>query len=232
MLNYGRHWLDDDDIRAVTNLLKSGPLTQGPRVGDLEAKFSAYVGARFAVAVSNGTSALHMACLAAGIGPGHTVITSPNTFVASANCVIYAGGTPAFSDIDPVTLNIKPESVETECMRLGNVKAIIPVHFAGLSCEMPRIRTIAQEIGATIIEDACHALGGNHPDGSRIGSCRYSQMAVFSLHPVKSITSGEGGVVTTNDEQLYRQLLRLRGHGINKLDDPLVCPDEGYTEDK
>ena len=232
MLHYGRHWIDDDDIQAVVNLLKSGPLTQGPKVGELEGKFSEYVGAKFAVAVSNGTSALHIACLAAGIGPGHTVITSPNTFVASANCVIYAGGKPTFSDIDPVTLNIKPESVENECIRLGNVKAIIPVHFAGLSCEMPKIWRIAQKVGAAIIEDACHALGGNYPDGSRIGSCRYSQMAVFSLHPVKSITSGEGGVVTTNDENLYRQLLRLRGHGINKLDDPFICPEEGYTDGK
>ena len=232
MLHYGRHWLDDDDIQAVMGILKSGPLTQGPKVGELEAKFSEYVGAKFAVAVSNGTSALHIACLAAGIGPGHTVITSPNTFVASANCVIYAGGRPAFSDIDPVTLNIKPETVEKECIRLGNVKAIIPVHFAGLSCEMPKIWSVAQKVGATIIEDACHALGGNYPDGSRIGSCRYSQMAVFSLHPVKAITSGEGGIVTTNDENLYRQLLRLRGHGINKLDDPFICPDEAYTEGK
>ena len=232
MLHYGRHWIDDDDIQAVVDVLKSGPLTQGPKIGEFEAKFSKYVGARFAVAVSNGTSALHIACLAAGIGPGHTVITSPNTFVASANCVIYTGGRPAFSDIDPVTLNIKAETIEKECKRLSNVKAIIPVHFGGLSCEMPKIWSVAQKVGATIIEDACHALGGNYSDGSRIGSCRFSQMAVFSLHPVKSITSGEGGVVTTNDEKLYRQLLRLRGHGINKLDDPYIYPEEAYTEGK
>ena len=230
MLNYGRHLIDDDDIQAVLNVLKSGPLTQGPKVGELEAKFSEYVGAKFAVAVSSGTNALHIACLAAGIGPGYSAITSANTFVASANCIIYAGGKPAFADIDPVTLNIKPENLEKECKRLGNVKAIIPVHFGGLSCDMSRIFNIADRYGATIIEDACHALGGNYPDGFRIGSCRYSQMTVFSLHPVKSITSGEGGVVTTNDEKLYRQLLRLRGHGINKLDDPYVYADEAYTK--
>lgn len=232
MLHYGRHWIDDDDIEAVTKVLKNGPLTQGPKIGELEAKFCAYVGAKFAVAVSNGTSALHIACLAAGMGSGYTGITSPNTFVASANCLIYAGGRPAFADIDPVTLNLNPESVEKECRRLGNVKAIIPVHFAGLSCDMPKICRIAQKAGAAVIEDACHALGGNYPDGSRIGSCAHSSMTVFSLHPVKSITAGEGGMITTNDENLYRQLLRLRGHGINKLDDPFICPDEAYTEGK
>jgi dTDP-4-amino-4,6-dideoxygalactose transaminase len=159
-------------------------------------------------------------------------VTSAITFVASANCARYVGANAAFADVDPRTVNMAPVDLERRCSALGSIAAIIPVHFAGLSCDMPAIRAVAKRHGAKVIEDASHALGGRHADGSRIGSCSHSDMTVFSFHPVKQITTGEGGMITTNDEQLYRDLLRLRSHGINKGDDPLTSSEHALTDGK
>lgn len=232
MIPYGKHFLDEDDINAVVAQLRGGTVTQGAKIGEFERAVADCVGATFAVAVSSATAALHLACLAARVGPGDAVVTSPNTFVASANCAVFVGASPQFSDIHPETLNLDAGALEEKCRRLEEVRAVIPVHFGGLSCDMPAIKAVADQWGATVIEDASHALGARHADGSRVGSCKYSDMAVFSFHPVKQITTGEGGMITTNNESLYRELLRLRSHGINKGNDPLLCPDEAFTDGK
>lgn len=226
---YGRHFIDEDDIASVVEVLRHGWLTQGPKVPEFEAAVAARVGARYAVAVSNGTAALHIACAAAGVGAGDTVITSPNTFVASANCAAYLGATPLLADIDPGTLNLDPAELARRCAESQSVRAVIPVHFAGLPCDMRAIQAVARKHGACVIEDAAHALGASYDDGSPVGNCRYSDMTTFSFHPVKMITTGEGGLITTNSEALYRKLLRLRSHGINKLDDPLQGRDHAFT---
>lgn len=227
---YGRHFLDESDVQAVVEVLRHGWLTQGPKVGEFEAAVAAHVGARYAVAVSSGTAALHIACMASGVGKGDTVVTSPNTFVASANCAAYVGATPQFSDIDPESINLDPRKLDARCAELGRVKAIIPVHFAGLPCDMPAIRKIADRYGSVVIEDAAHALGAVYDDGNPVGNCAHSDMTVFSFHPVKVIATGEGGMVTTNSEALYRDLLRLRSHGINKDNDPYLHPEHAYTD--
>ncbi|MEW6689348.1 MAG: UDP-4-amino-4,6-dideoxy-N-acetyl-beta-L-altrosamine transaminase [Pseudomonadota bacterium] len=226
MIPYGRHSIEEDDIAAVVAQMRSGWLTQGPRVGEFEAAIAEYVGARYAVAVSSGTAGLHVACLAAGIGSGDHAVTSPISFVATANCVHYCGGVAEFVDVDRVTVNLDPAALRQRARTGPALKAVIPVHFAGLPCDMSVIAQAAK--GAAIIEDAAHALGARYRSGERVGSCAYSDVAVFSLHPVKSIASGEGGIITTNREDLYRRLLRLRSHGINKLDDPLQHPQHGF----
>ncbi|OGA22791.1 MAG: UDP-4-amino-4,6-dideoxy-N-acetyl-beta-L-altrosamine transaminase [Betaproteobacteria bacterium RIFCSPLOWO2_02_FULL_67_26] len=231
-ISYSRHALDEDDVQAVVNVLRHSWLTQGPAVGEFEQAIANHVGAKYAVAVSSGTAALHIACLAAGISSGDRAITSANSFVASANCVRYAGGVPEFADIERDTLNLDPAGLRAQAATGPRVKAIIPVHFGGLPCNMAQIADVAASAGATVIEDAAHALGGRYPSGERVGSCAYSDMTVFSFHPVKSITSGEGGMVTTNRQDLYRRLLRLRGHGINKADDPYQHPHHAYQDGK
>ncbi|MGE0558412.1 MAG: UDP-4-amino-4,6-dideoxy-N-acetyl-beta-L-altrosamine transaminase [Burkholderiales bacterium] len=228
-ISYGRHFIDEEDIASVVEVMRHGWLTQGPKVPEFEAAVATRVGARHAVAVSNGTAALHIACAAAGVSAGDTVITSPNTFVASANCAAYLGATPALADIDPETLNLDPAELARRCAADQSVRAIIPVHFAGLPCDMPAIQAVASKHGACVIEDAAHALGATYEDGSPVGNCRYSDMTTFSFHPVKMITTGEGGLITTNSDELYRKLLRLRSHGINKLDDPLLDTDRAFT---
>ncbi len=205
---YGRQCIEDDDINAVVDVLKSDWLTQGPKVEAFERAFAQYTGARFAVAVNSGTAGLHLACLAAGIGPGDKVATSPVTFAASANCALYVGASPVFIDIQPYTFNLDPQALENRQNENGPCKAIIPVHFGGLSCQMPEIYDIAEKTGAIVIEDACHALGARYlnpqnQDWTKIGKCVHSHMAVFSFHPVKHMTTGEGGMVTTNDRDLY-----------------------------
>ncbi len=224
MIPYGRHYVDEADVEAVVDVLRHGALTQGPRIAEFEEAVARYVGAKYAVAVSSGTAALHLACLAANVGPGDNVITSPNTFVASANCALYVGAIPQFADIDAGTLNLDPQCLAAKCKELKKVRAIIPVHFAGLPCDMPSIQAIADKYGSIVIEDAAHALGARYPDSTRVGNCAYSHMTVFSFHPVKAIAAGEGGMITTNDKKLYRRLLRLRSHGINKADDPFEKP--------
>ena len=230
MIGYGRHHVDEDDIQAVVDQMRHRSLTQGAAIDQFEQLVAAYVGARYAVAVSSGTAALHIACAAAGLGPGDTLVTSAITFVASANCALYVGARPEFTDIDPDTLNMDTRDLAQRCSTLTRIRAIVPVHMAGLPCAMPDIQAIAKQHGAVVIEDASHALGSTYPDGSKVGCCSHSDMTIFSFHPVKAITTGEGGMVTTNDERLYRDLLRLRSHGINKGDDALHDPEHGFTD--
>jgi len=228
VIPYGRHCLDEADINAVVEVLRGGALTQGPKIAEFEAAIASYVGVRYAVAVSSGTAGLHLACMAADVGAGDLVMTSPITFVASANCARYVGARPIFADIDPVTLNLSAAAMREAGQSAGGVKAVIPVHFAGLPCDMGAIAAVAEEWGAVVIEDAAHALGATYPDGGRVGNCAHSLMTVFSFHPVKAIAAGEGGMITTNDEAVYRRLLRLRSHGINKADDPLLNSEAAY----
>jgi perosamine synthetase len=167
--------------------------------------------------------------MAAGVGPGTSLVTSPITFVASANAGLYVGAKVLFADIDSETVNISPESLRDVLNKNSDVKAIIPVHFAGLPCDMPRIKSLADSAGAVVIEDAAHALGATYANGQRVGSCPYSLMTIFSFHPVKAIAAGEGGMIMTNDEATYRKLIRLRSHGINKLDDSFQDPKQAFT---
>jgi len=171
-----------------------------------------------------------LAAVVAGVAPGKTLITSPITFVASANAGLYAGGEVAFADIDPTTVNMSPESLKLALERNPNTKAVIPVHFAGLPCDMPAIKKLTDDAGAVVIEDAAHALGASYPDGRRVGCCAHSLMTVFSFHPVKSIATGEGGMIMTNSKDVYRRLVRLRSHGINKFDDTLLIESQAYTQ--
>ncbi len=212
-ISYGRHSIDKSDIDGVVRALKSDRITQGPAVPEFEAALCRYTGAEYAVAVSSGTAALHISCLAAGIGKGDRVITSPMTFLATANSVLYCGGKPVFADVHEDTANIDPEEIKKKITK--KVKAIIPVHFAGHPADLEEIRSIADKHDLTVIEDACHALGAEYK-GSRIGACKHSDMTVFSFHPVKHITTGEGGAVTTNRKDLYEKLLMLRNHGITR----------------
>ena len=230
MIPYGRHHVDEEDIQAVVEVLRSGALTQGPLVEAFAEVIASYVGAKYAVAVSSGTAALHLAALAAGVGPGKSLVTSPITFVASSNAALYAGGLPMFSDIEPDTVNLSADRLRESLRGVQDVRAVVPVHFAGLPCDMPAIKSIADYAGASVIEDAAHALGAHYADGARVGSCAHSLMTVLSFHPVKAIAAGEGGMVTTNDEPTYRKLLRLRSHGINKLDDPFELPHQAETD--
>ena len=210
---YATQWIDDEDIAAVVATLKSSNLTQGPRITEFEKKVAEYCGAKYAVAVNSGTSALHIACKAAGIAKDDEVITSPITFVASSNCVLYCGGRPVFADVLPDTITIDPQEIEKKITQ--NTKAIIPVHFAGQPCDMDAIQAIAKKHGLIVIEDAAHALGAEY-HGSKIGSGKYSDMTIFSFHPVKHITTGEGGMVLTNNEELYEKLKFFRSHGITR----------------
>ncbi|MDI6710312.1 MAG: UDP-4-amino-4,6-dideoxy-N-acetyl-beta-L-altrosamine transaminase [Bacillota bacterium] len=210
-LPYARQWVDEDDIAAVAGVLRSDWLTTGPKVREFEEAFAARVGARYAVAVSSGTAALHIACLAAGLGRGDEVIVTPMTFAASVNCVRYVGAMPVFADIDPRTGNIAPDEIRAKVT--PNTKAVIPVHYTGRPCDLDSIHAVATKHNLIVIEDAAHALGATY-NGRPIGSL--SDMTVFSLHPVKHVTTGEGGVVTTNSEELYEWLLLFRNHGIER----------------
>ena len=226
MIPYGRHHIDEDDIQAVVEVLRSGVLTQGPTIELFEKNVAEYVGAKYAVAVSSGTAALHLSAMAAGVGPGSTLVTSPITFVASANAGLYVGAKVAFADVDPLTINMSPEVLEEVLKKNPNTKAVVPVHFAGLPCDMGAIKKLADKTGAVVIEDAAHALGAIYPSGRRVGSCENSLMTCFSFHPVKAIAAGEGGLVTTNDKAIHRKLMRLRSHGINKLDDRFLLTEQ------
>lgn len=217
---YGRQSVDEDDIAEVVRVLRGDWLTQGPDVAAFEQEFAAACDAPYAVAFSSGTAALHGAAFAAGVGPGDTVVTSAITFAASANCAAYLGATPVFADIDPATWNVSAET----CAAAGaaRARAVIPVHFAGLPAPVQEIRAVVGD-GTAIIEDAAHAVGA-HVDGVPVGSCQHSDMAIFSFHPVKTMTTGEGGMVTTRDEGLRDRLLRFRTHGIVAAPD---TPGEG-----
>jgi UDP-4-amino-4,6-dideoxy-N-acetyl-beta-L-altrosamine transaminase len=228
-ISYGKQWIDQTDINEVLATLTSDYLTQGPAVSRFEKIICEYTGAKYCVALSNATAALHIAVQALNIEHGKEGITSPNTFVASSNCLIYNGLKPVFADIDPLTYNIDPEEIRKRIS--DNTKVLIPVHFAGRPCDMVKIKSIADERELYIIEDAAHAIGSNYPDGSKVGNCKYSDMTIFSFHPVKTITTGEGGAITTNSKELYAKLVMLRSHGITK--DPEVLmenPGPWYYE--
>ena len=220
-LQYTRHFVTADDIAAVQEVLQSDYLTQGPVVERFESELAQAVGAEYAVACSSGTAALHLAVLALGLGPNDTVVTSANSFLSSANCVRMVGADVLFADVDPVTGAISPDTL-VSCLdsnRGRRVRALIPVHFAGRPLDMCAIHDIAQARGLALIEDACHALGATYQaDGSevKVGSCARSYMTVFSFHPAKHITTGEGGAVTTNDRALAARLRRLRSHGVTR----------------
>ena len=208
-LYYGKQTIEDDDIKAVVDTLKGPLITCGPRVDELEEKLCEYTGAKYAVAVSNGTAALHCACIAAGIGPGDEVITTPMTFAASANCALYCGARPVFADINPETYNIDPDSIR-KCIT-SRTKAIIAVDFTGQVVEADKIRKICDEYGLLFIEDAAHSIGSSY-NGTKVGNI--ADITTFSFHPVKTITGGEGGAVLTNDENLYNKISLAHTHGI------------------
>ena len=221
MIPYGKQTIDQDDIQAVVDVLKSDFLTTGPKIAEFEQTVADYVGAKYAVAISNGTSALHAACFAAGIEPGDEVITTPLTFAASANCVLYCGGTPVFADVDPKTYNIDPEDIRRKIT--DRTKAIIAVHLAGQPCDMDAIHSIAHEYGLIVIEDGAHALGSVYK-GKKVGSL--SDMTTFSFHPVKPITTGEGGMIVTDNEEFYKKMALFRSHGITR-DDSMMTRNDG-----
>ena len=224
---YGRQCIDEDDIEAVAETLRSPLITCGPKVEALEEKLCEITGAKYAVVVANGTAALHLAALAAGFGEGDEVIVSSITFAASANCVLYCGARPVFADIRPDTYNIDPEAVRR--LITPRTKGIVAVDFTGQSVEHDALRRICEEHGLLLIEDAAHAIGTKYK-GQPIGSI--ADMTCFSFHPVKTVTGGEGGAVTTNDEALYRRLMRVRTHGITRNMDEMVHPTDAmwYNE--
>lgn len=228
---YGRQCLEDDDIKAVVDVMHAGNLTQGPKIEAFERALVECTGASFCAAVNSGTSALHVACLAAGVGPGDEVITTTNTFVASANCAIYCQATPVLADIDPRTYNISLQDIESRIT--AKTAAVIPVHFAGQSCDMETIHTIVKKAEKKfnkkifIIEDASHALGSLYKN-KKVGDCTYSDMVIMSFHPVKHITMGEGGAILTNDQSLHRKFCYLRSHGITNYPDELIHKDEAF----
>lgn len=224
---YGRQHITQEDIDAVVETLTSDFLTQGPKVAEFERAFAEYVGSTYAVAVSNGTAALHLCAMALQVKEGTNVITTPITFAASANCVRYCGGNVYFADINPETYLIDPEKVEAliKSKPKGFFSGIIPVDFAGLACNLEKLRAIAKAHGLWIIEDACHAPGGYFRDSKgeiqKCGNGNFSDLAIFSFHPVKHIATGEGGMITTNSRELYERLILLRTHGITKNPDLL-----------
>jgi dTDP-4-amino-4,6-dideoxygalactose transaminase len=216
MIPYGRQHITDDDVAAVEAVLRSDFLTQGPAVPAFEKALADYCGADHAVAVNSATSALHIACLALGVTEGDVVWTTPNTFVASANCARYCGAMVDFVDIDPETFNMCADALAAKLAVADALpKVVIPVHFSGHSCDMAAIAALAEQYGFKVIEDASHAVGGRYRD-QPVGNCAYSDITVFSFHPVKIITSAEGGVALTNDAGLQRKMDRLRSHGVTR----------------
>jgi perosamine synthetase len=221
-LAYGKQWIDDDDIHSVVSVLKGDYLTTGPTINSFEQAVAKYVGAKYAVAFANGTAALHGACFAAGIQEGDEVITTPMTFAASANCVLYMDGTPVFADINDQTYNIDPKNIQK--LINGKTKAIIPVDFTGQPVELDSIMELARDNNLVVIEDAAHALGASYKN-KKVGSI--ADMTMFSFHPVKHITTGEGGIITTNSKEYYEKLLQFRSHGITRNQDQLINKNEG-----
>lgn len=228
-LPYGRQWITEADIKAVTDVLRSDWLTQGPAIERFERKIAEYCGAKHAVAVSSATAALHIGALSLGLGPGDRLWTSPNTFVASANCARYCGAEVDFVDIDPRTYNLSIEKLTAkleQAAKEGKLpKIVVPVDFAGQSCELDKLKPLADKYGFTIMQDASHAIGARYQD-QPTGDGRYSDLTIFSFHPVKIITTGEGGMVVTNRTDLYEKLIRLRTHGITR--DPKLLTQESH----
>jgi UDP-4-amino-4,6-dideoxy-N-acetyl-beta-L-altrosamine transaminase len=230
MIPYGRQAISEADIEAVVRVLRSDWLTQGPEVPAFEKAVADYCGARYAVAVNSGTSALHLACLALGVGPGDLVWTSAITFAASANCALYCGARADFVDIDPSTYNMSAEALAAKLERARTARAlpkvVIPVHLCGQPCDMAAIHALSQQYGFRIVEDASHAIGARYR-GRPIGDCRYSDIAVFSFHPVKVITTAEGGMAMTNDSALAKRMQLLRTHGITRDAEDMTKAPEG-----
>jgi len=220
-LNYGLHWVDDKDIKEVVRVLRSERITQGPKVAEFEEKLADYCDAKYAVVVSSGTAALHLASLALGVKAGDEVITSPITFIATSNSVLYCGGKPVFVDIDEKTYNIDANKIEEKINH--NTKGIIIVDFAGQPCDFDEIKKITQKYNLWIIEDAAHALGAEYK-GKKIGGL--SDLTIFSFHPVKAITTGEGGAIVTNNKALYEKLIMLRTHGVTKENSKLKTQND------
>lgn len=233
-LPYGRHQIDEEDIAAVVSVLRSDSLTGGPVVAEFEQAFAERVGARFAVACANGTAGLHLAAMALRLGPDDVAIVPTLTFLATANAARYVGAEVAFADVDPATGLMRPEDLQDAFARAssGKARAAIPVHLNGQCVDMETVAEFADRHGLRVIEDACHAIGATYRTRSgeevRVGACRHSDMAVFSLHPVKTIAMGEGGVVTTNDPDLHAALLRLRNHGMVREASCFVQPEEAF----
>ncbi|GAB4056240.1 UDP-4-amino-4,6-dideoxy-N-acetyl-beta-L-altrosamine transaminase [Spirosoma litoris] len=236
LIPYGRQHITDEDIAAVADVLRGPFLTQGPHIGAFETSFASYIGCKYAVAIANGTAALHLCCMALGVKEGTRVITTPITFSASANCVRYCGGEVHFADVDPETalLDINAVRALLEQHPKGYFSGIIPVDFAGYPVDLVAFRELADEYGLWLLEDACHAPGGSFTDDAngnhRCGDGSLAELAIFSFHPVKHIAAGEGGMITTNDEALYKHLLRLRTHGITNKPAELTEPYEGEPE--
>ena len=219
MIPYGRQSISLFDVLSVSKQLAFKSLTQGSKIEEFEERVAEYVGSKYAVAVSSATAGLHLAVMALELPVDSEIITSPISFVASSNAILYSSHQPKFIDVERETINIDLNLVAQEIESNKNVRAVIPVHFAGLPCNMEKLAMLSAAKGIKIIEDAAHALGASYLNGKRVGSCEFSDMTVFSFHPVKSITTGEGGMITTNSYDLYKKLLRLRSHGINKLND-------------
>lgn len=215
---YGRQWVDEDDIAAVSEVLRGPYITCGPKVDEAERMLEKYTGAKHAVVVNSGTSALHCACIAAGVGEGDEVITTPITFAASANCALYCGAKPVFADIDPETYNIDPASIR-KCIT-DKTKAVVAVDYTGQAVKVDEIRAICEEFGLIFIEDAAHSIGTKY-NGKYVGNL--ADMTCFSFHPVKTVTAGEGGAILTNDDELYKKLVLAHAHGITH--------DESMMED-
>lgn len=236
-LPYGRQDIDASDLAAVAEALQSGYLTTGPRVGEFEAAFAKSVGARHAVVSNSGTAALHLACVALDLGPGDSVVVPAVTFLATANAARFCGAEVIFADVDPDTGRLTAATFEAALARhpAASVRAVLPVHLNGHCVDMPAIRAIAEPRGIAVIEDACHAIGGRHQAGNNssatVGSCALSELTCFSLHPVKTITSGEGGVTTTNDEPAYRRMCIFRSHGMVREAEDFLHPDLGLDAD-
>jgi UDP-4-amino-4,6-dideoxy-N-acetyl-beta-L-altrosamine transaminase len=236
-LPYGQQDIDASDLAAVTEALQAGYLTTGPRVGEFEAAFAKTVGARHAVVSNSGTAALHLACIALDLGPGDSVIVPAITFLATANAARFCGAEVIFADVDPDSGRLTPESFAAALAQnpRAAVRAVLPVHLNGHSVDMPAIRAIAEPRGIAVIEDACHAVGGRQPAGNRslapVGACALSDFACFSLHPVKTITSGEGGVTTTNDERAYGKMCSFRSHGMVREPADFLHRDLGFDAD-
>ena len=221
MISYGKHYIDDQDLRSVLSVLKNKPLTQGKYVSYFEDVVKEYVGSKYAVAVSSCTAGLHIAYKSIDLSPQDIVAVPSITFVSTANAALFINRKVKFIDTNSKAL-IDINKLEEALKKYKNIKLIVPVHFAGWTCDMEKINKIAKKYKCKIIEDSAHSLGSIYKNNKKVGSCFYSDMSVFSFHPVKTIATGEGGMVTTNNKDLYKKLLRLRSHGINKLDDKMI----------
>ena len=223
-LSYGKQWIDESDIQAVLEVLRSDFIVQGPKIAEFENKLCEVTGAKHCVVVSNGTAALQMSMAALDMAPGSEGITTPITFVATSNAMIYAGLEPVFVDVERDTHNINPNLIREKINE--RTRLIVPVHYAGQPADMEAIQNIAKEQDLYVIEDAAHAIGSRYADGTPVGNCKYSDLTIFSFHPVKTITTGQGGAITTNNTELYERLVQLRNHGITNQADRLINKDE------